>query len=304
MPFPAMAVALVLSAAALAGCADGGASAAQAGDGVAPGMGAVEGVVVDQAIRPVADAAVGLAGAGVNRTAVTGADGGFRFADVAPGTYVLSATHLLHAAAQTTVDVREGEVATAKLLAERLFTQEAYHETVKFDGFIQCGYAVSGVMSSVCVNDYTHFVGPYTCPECEHLFDSRSTDFAIGPGWQAAVFEMTWSPSAQGTSPEMRLIVSFFPRDASHAFCSVAGPDPILIRMELGVECAGQQGDEPSQVPPEGMPNMHMFAATNAPDGMPASVAFSQTFSVFMSFFYYGAPPPDWSFLAGDPYPF
>jgi hypothetical protein len=303
---PALAmVALTL----LAGCTDGadaGGAGGAGGDGdvdLAPGLGGIAGVVVDQAIRPVADATVQVTGANVERSAETGEDGAFRFADLQPGTYQLRVEHLLYAAAQSVVEVRADEVASTKVLVERLFTQDPYHETLKFDGFIQCGYSVSGALSSVCVNDYTHFVGPYTCPECEHLFDKRSHDFAVGAGWQTMVYEMTWDPSAQGTSPEMRLIISHFPRPASHWYCSGNGPDPVHIRMDLNVTCEDQQ-DEPEQVPPEGLPNMHMFAATSAPEGQPASAAFSQPFSVFMNFFYYGKAPADWSFIRGDPYPF
>src|SRR6185503_11396404 len=107
----------------------------------------------------------------------------------------------------------------------------------------------------------------------------------VGAGWQTMVFEMTWDTTAQGTSDEMRVIVSHFPRSASHWYCSGAGPDPVLVRMELGVGCEDQQ-DDPSLVPPEGLPNMHLFAATNAPDGQPASATFSQSFSVFINVFY------------------
>ena len=303
MRFPAVVAAMVL----LAGCTDGGGDAAGAtGEPVAAGTGRLCIVVVDQAIRPVADVNLTIPMTdGTSRSAVTGEDG-TACLDLAPGTYVVDARHLhgRFGSAQTTVTVEEGREVQAKVLLEALFTQEPFHDTLKFDGFIQCGYAISGVMSSLCVNDYTHFVGPYTCTECEHFFDSRSTNFALGPGWQTAIYELTWEPSAQGTSPEMSLIISFFPRDASHAFCRAAGPNPLLVRQQLGEECEGNQGGEPEQPPPEGMPNMHLFAATDPPEGQPASVAFSQRFTVFLNFFYYGMPPEGWSFLNGDPYPF
>lgn len=292
--------ALLVVLAGLAGCADGDGTATQ---DLAPGTGAVHGLVVDEAIRPVEGANVTLSGAGLERATLTDDGGQYRFDGVVPGVYVVTVREVRHAAAQGTVEVRSGEVATPRTMVSRLFTQEAYHETLKFDGYIQCGYSVSGFLSSVCVNDYTHFVGPYTCPDCEHLVDSRSHDFAVGPGWQTMVYEMTWEPSAQGTSPEMRLIVSHFPRPASHWYCSASGPDPVYLRMEVGVVCDDQQ-DEPDLVPPEGLPNMHLFAATNAPDGQPASATLSQPFSVFMNFFYFGAAPEGWSFVHGDPFPF
>ncbi|MFA5943485.1 MAG: carboxypeptidase-like regulatory domain-containing protein [Candidatus Thermoplasmatota archaeon] len=293
---------VVLLGSLLAGCAGAADGTAELGTEVPPGLAVVRGVVVDAAIRPVADVEVTLTGGGLNKTAKTDGQGVFSF-EVPPGNYLLRADHFAYREVTVSVSVVEGEESTAKILLERLFTQEAYHETLKFDGFIQCGYSITGVMSSLCVNDYTHFVGPYTCPECEHLFDRRSTNFAVGAGWQTMVFEMTWDPTAQGTSDRMRLTISHFPRSASHWYCGGADADPVLVRMEVGVECEDQQ-DEPTMVPPEGLPNMHLFAATSAPDGQPASAAFSQSFTVFTNLFYYGKPPEDWSFIQGSGFPF
>lgn len=296
-------VVLPLLLAGLGGCLGAGGPDAAAALDLAPGTGAVRGLVVDEAIRPVAGANVTLSGGGLDRTALTDEGGFYQFDDVAPGVHVLLVQGPRHAAIQGTVDVRAGEVSTSRTMVPTLVTQEPYHETLKFDGYIQCGYSVSGFLSSICVNDYTHFVGPYTCPDCEHLVDSRSHDFAVGAGWKTMVYEMTWEPSAQGTSPEMRLIVSHFPRPASHWYCSSSGPDPLAMRMDVGIACEDQQ-DEPVLVPPEGLPNMHMFAATNAPDGQPVSATLSQPFSVFMNFFYHAPAPQGWSFVHGDPFPF
>ena len=292
---------------ALGGCAG---SAPPTEDGlpdepIAAGVGRLCVVAVDQAIRPVAGANVTVRlPDGSTRSAVAGEDGKACL-DLPPGTYFVEVSHShgTFRSAQTTADVEAGREVTAKVQLDRLFEQEPYHVTQKFEGFIQCGYAISGVMSSLCVNDYTHFVGPYTCPECEHLFDRRSYDFAVDAGWQTQVFEMTWDPTAQGTSELMRLTISHFPRPASHWYCGGASTDPVLVRMEVGAECEDQQ-DEPALVPPEGLPNMHLFAATNAPPGQPASAAFNQGFTVFINQFYFGKPPEGWSFISGSGFPF
>jgi hypothetical protein len=292
----------------LAGCAGGGPATVDGGSDNAPipaGTGRLCLVVVDEAIRPIAGANVTVRlPDGETRAGVSGEDGRACL-ELPPGTYVVEVRHVhqTYTASQTSAEVEGGREAVVKVQLQRLFEQEPYHETLKFEGFIQCGYAVSGVMSSLCVNDYTHFVGPYTCPECEHLFDRRSTDFAVGAGWQTMVFEMTWDPTAQGTSELMRLTISHFPRPASHWYCGGASTDPVLVRMEVGVVCEDQQ-DEPELVPPEGLPNMHLFAATNAPPGQPASAAFNQGFTVFINLFYFGKPPEGWSFIAGDEPPF
>jgi hypothetical protein len=304
-------VGLLAAAVALAGCSGGGGADAGGGAGgsahsasLAPGTGGVQGVVVDEAIRPVQGANVTATGNGASRSAETGADGAFLFEGLAPGTYSLVVKHFRYGLVQSAVDVQEGRVASAKLQVQRLFSQEPYHETQKFDGFIQCGWAVGGVASSTCVNDYTHFVGlGYTCPQCEHLVDNRGTTYPLGGGWQTQVYEMVWEQSAQGTSPEMRLTISHFPRPATHWYCSGTGPSPLYVRMELGEVCEDQQ-DDPKLAPPEGEQNMTMFAAAQPADGQPAALAVSQPFTVFLNFFYYGKPPEGWSFVQGDPYPF
>jgi hypothetical protein len=310
----AVAFLALLAAAALAGCAGSSAKGGLPGGPVltdasggtvslSAGTGAVKGVLVDEAIRPVAGATVALGGNGVNKTVTTKADGVFQFEDLAPGTYFLRVTSAFYGNVQGTVTVEAGKVATPKLQVAHLFSQAPYHESFKFDGFIQCGYSVSGVISSICFQDYTHFVGPTTCPQCEHVLDNRGTIFAVGAGWQTQVYEMYWDPSASGTSQEMGITVSFYPRVASHWYCQGGGPSPVLMRMEAGVTCDNSQGD-PQPFPPEGLNNTYFFASSKAPDGQQASLTVSQKFTVLETTFYYGKPPEGWSLIAGDDYPF
>ncbi|HUR26108.1 MAG TPA: carboxypeptidase-like regulatory domain-containing protein [Candidatus Thermoplasmatota archaeon] len=302
-----LAASLLLGLLALAGCAGGDEAATQGhpADPTAAGSGRLCVVAVDEAIRPVAGANVTVRLAdGSAASGVSGEDGKACL-DLPPGTYIVSVAHIhqTYRPAQTTADVVAGREATVKVQLDRLFVQEPYHETVKFEGFIQCGYSVSSVISSICFQDYTHFVGPTTCPECEHVFDNRGTTLAVGGGWQTQVYEMTWDPSAQGTSPEMSLTVSFYPRVASHWYCQGGGPVPVLVRLESGVTCEESQGD-PQPFPPEGLNNTYFFAASKAPAGQPASATFNQRFTSFINIFYYGKPPEGWSFIGGSEFPF
>jgi hypothetical protein len=302
---------LVLAGLALAGCAGGPDTKAGVGEvgGDAAPLAAGDGrlciVTVDSAIRPVPGVTVTVKlSDGTNRSVLSD-EAGLACMDLPPGSYFVEVSHVYqtYRATQTAAEVEAGKQATVKVLLERVFEQEPYHETQKFEGFIQCGYSVSGVLSSLCVNDYTHFVGPYTCEDCEHLFDRRSYNFEVTNGWQTMVFEMTWKPTAQGTSDQMRLTISHFPRPASHWYCGGASADPLLVRMEVGEVCDDQQ-DEPDRVPPEGLPNMHLFASTSAPPGQPASATFSQGFQVFINVFYYGKPPEGWTFIGASDFPF
>src|SRR5687768_8662219 len=85
-------VALLLSSVVLAGCSDDPAPPAASDDGTADvevdedaKTGAISGVVVDEAIRPIRNATVQLAGKDVNQT--TDEHGQFVFQDLEPGTY-------------------------------------------------------------------------------------------------------------------------------------------------------------------------------------------------------------------------
>ncbi len=299
--------ALLLVVTFLAGCADGGGAAepqATEDFGVAPteDAGIVIGVVVDDAIRPLVGATVILRIPDAPRTATTDDDGRFAFADVPPGTYFLEATHPQAESAQTSVEVVAGDPdpPVVRLQLTRLFSQEPFHEAIKFTGFIQCGY-VAVVISSLCVNDYTTLViNGGCCPELRELVDNRGYVSEVGSGWQTMVFELTWEPSAQGTSEEMFVLVSYTNRTASDWYGQVGGASPVLLRFEQGVQHPTGAG-EPPLIPEEGLPNLYTFAGI---DGDDVAIGFSQEFEIFQHNFYYGKPPEGWSFVAGDAPPF
>ena len=54
---------------------------------------------------------------------------------------------------------------------------------------------------------------------------------AVGPGWQAIVYEMIWEPST-GTSSNMFMLTSFYNRTASDSYGSEGGTSPLLMREE------------------------------------------------------------------------
>lgn len=300
----------------LAGCANASEASDDGDDGFDDGLqvdevnGAIRGVVVDARIFPLAGANVTLRSVDPMRSATTDVEGRFIFDLVPAGLHNLRVTKLNHESVDVSVQVVAGDPKpqATKVQLPRLFSQEARMNTQLFQGVIECGWAVSGVGSSLCANDYTRFIpivgNDPKCPQCEHLLgDNRGHDFAIDAGWQTLILEMTWKPSAQGTSEEMRLILSHTPRPATHWYAATSSADPLLLRVEQGVEHQDRQSD-PSLIPPEGMPNAHFFAATSPQDGDRASVALSQTFDVYYSTFYYGKPPEGWSFIAGDEDPF
>ncbi|MFA5943483.1 MAG: carboxypeptidase-like regulatory domain-containing protein [Candidatus Thermoplasmatota archaeon] len=291
----------------LAGCA-GGNGDADHGDGagldVDATTGAIQGVVVDEAIRPIKGAAVRLSGP-TERNGTTDADGRFAFDALPPGAYLLEVSHPIFSSMQTTTQAVAGDATPplVRVLLTRLFTQEPFAEAIKFEGFIQCGFDTP-FLTSQCVNDYTTILVPGgVANDLRSVVDRRGYVTAVGPGWQVMVYELVWEPSAQGTSEEMFLLASFFNRTSTDQYAQGSGPSPVNLRMTVGETHESQTGTE-EQVPAEGRPDLYVFAGIAAGGGLPAGVGFSQGFRVFQTNFYYAIPPADWSFVEGDPMPF
>jgi hypothetical protein len=298
----------------LAGCADdgsGGDETASTEDFSDLGVeatddtGVILGVVVDTSIRPIKDAEVTIVADGTNKTTTTDAEGRFAFGELAPGFYIVSAKHLLYAPAQTQAEVVAGEdqPRVTRLLLERLFAQDPYMgPPIKFEGFIQCGYEIQGI-SSLCFNDYETLLVPDIPPTLKEVFDNRGYVTQVEANWQTLIFELTWKPSAQGTSEEMFVLVSFWNRTASDWYGQEGGSNPVLIRFETG-EVHPTADDEDPMIPPEGHPDLYAYGGIARPSSQPAAIGFSQTFTIYQNSFFFGKPPEGWSFVNGDEDPF
>jgi hypothetical protein len=95
--------------------------------------GVVSGVVVDDAIYPVAGATVQLTRLGLETTTDDG--GLFVFQDLPPGLQAIQAAKAGHSVGLGTVNVRSGQVVKAVLMAPRLPYQAPYHTTQVLEEF-------------------------------------------------------------------------------------------------------------------------------------------------------------------------
>jgi hypothetical protein len=163
MALRAAPVALAVAAALLAGCSSSPPPAASA-DGTefddldlqaSATTGVLRGIVVDQAIRPVANASVALAPGGL--TTHTTAEGTFGFDGLEPGTYFVRASKLGYNGTQASADVVAGvaEPPIVKVLMAQNVATTPYVEALTFNGFLSFGAAVFATSVGTTVSPVT-----------------------------------------------------------------------------------------------------------------------------------------------------
>jgi hypothetical protein len=322
-------LAVLLCAAALAGCANSGTPEDEIPD---PGFedidlkvtettGAIRGIVVDERIVPIPGAMVVATGAGQEKTAETDEEGRFVFAGLEPGTYFLAASSPLHKGSQTSAEVVAGvaEPPLTRILLERLFAQEPFVEQQKFDGFIQCNQAGVYYSSAPCITDFTgaaggplNGTGPCTPSGCAPqlrriLSEHRGFRTAVGPGWQSIILEMVWEESSE-TFDEMGITFSYneTQRPATHWYARSESLSPLRMELKVGVPGPNEQIPDgtPELIPPEGHDDLYYFVGARTSDAHPVALAVNQAFQIFQTTFYFAVPPEGWSFVNEDPLPF
>lgn len=311
---PATAFVLLLASLVLAGC-----SAPPADEGTADGLrataetGLVRGVVVDEAIRPVAGVAITLARPGsAALAAASDAEGRFGFDGLAPGSYVLVASKAGYLEATVLAEVRpdEPEPPVVQVLLERDAESTPYVEAVHFDGFIECG--VRGGTGSIALCQFVEGRANVT--------DDRSQlklAPASGPSWLQA--EMLWR-STQPLADTMGFALHLFREDGSDAYmgnyplnlgpsplwlavdgtgagqCSTCVEPPLNLTAWKELWVTAFPGDLSAARPPE------VCAPTGNPCTAGVGVVVEQRFDLFVHLFYRATPPHGWRFSAdGSP---
>lgn len=298
----------------IAGCSDPASKKAAETDfsdvdiNVSETTGAIRGIVVDERITPVAAAVITLTGSDP-RSTMTDDQGRFVFDELEPGTYFMHVRSPMHKEVQSSVDVEAGvaEPPLTRIQLQRLFEQEPFMTQVDHDGFFECSQEGASwyYSSSTCV---AGVVGPLsTMPPFNSIgTQDREWHSDVLAGWQTMVFEMTWKPTSQSTSTRMGMVVSTYKpeRSGSHWFAEFEGGSPVRGQLDVGVEHESASGEDPEQVPTEGMSQMSYFVSVRAPDNVSPGIAINQAFKVYLSMFHYGRPPEGWAVVNGDSDPF
>ncbi len=289
LSFRTLLAVLLVATVALAGCADKGDAPKTTDPPVVPppseGKGVLFGVVVDDAIRPVAGATIDAVGpGGVALSATTDAEGAWGFTDLEPGTYFVTASKLGYFTAQQSADVLADVDAppAVRLLLGVDVENLPFAETLVFDGFIECSSSAFGFCGFA--NDIGEFAGVDNATNDD---TQRRYELQRAPSWIQS--EMTWS-STQAAGNSLSLMYSYDLGDLGYRNHGVDGTSPLILSADEEMSQT-LYTDEAN----EGQLYIRVFI-DEAAEGAVAGAAFQQEFRIVTNIFYGYAPPEGWTF--------
>lgn len=231
-------------------------------------LGAISGVVVDEAIRPVKGASVEVQGLGN----VTTSDAGtFAFKDLQPGAYFLSVAAPRFLPVQTSVEVRAGQSASVRVLLPVDPTPQPFHQTIQFDGFIQANPGAAGYLLDIVLVDVLN----QSLCTCVWRFDSGNAT--------TIVFEMVWESTGDPPTEPADLYYQMYEEDKSD----------ITIESEFVHSPYLAHFDRESIWGDWTYFRVHF-------GGSSTWVNFNQAFTSYVTFFYNGEAPEGWSIASGN----
>jgi hypothetical protein len=251
--------------------------------------GAIRGVVVDDAIRPLANVTVKLAEP--ERFFNTTASGTFSFSGLEPGTYFVEASKLGFTSARQSIEVVAGDrdPPVARMLLTADASTAPYYSEQKGTGYIVCTTSVVAtcgapdvVLRLIVCDVFQVCVGPVTG-------DTYGFYMYYEPNATMIQAEMVWE-STQSLSTQLSLSMENIEgcEAASDAYQEgVTGDSPIYnIANETEVK-AGTIG---------GTCGMFYSVFSGDTAGTPAGITVQQKFDIFSHAFYGYTPYDGWRF--------
>jgi hypothetical protein len=265
--------------------------------------GILRGVVVDDAIRPIAGAQVDLTGGPASaapQSTKSTDQGAFAFDNLAPGTYFVHVQKGGYSAAQQSADVVAG-VSDPAAIKVQLLRDASYvvpfAETYVFDGFIECSAGFADQLGDYAVeNACSESVDPGMGVPPVTPF-SNSVTFAQYNLSKAPTYvqsEAVWQ-STQAASKSLNLNFAVKDDSALDGWddLSVDGPSPLLNAMDNATAAHFDGKDN--------VLTLRVFPWTDSTPGPIVSI--EQKFTVYTTVFYGYQPPADWRLSSGDPVP-
>ena len=303
-----MRVLLLILVALLAGCAeDAGDTPDEPPLPVTETTGCIRGVVVDQTITPLEGATVRIASESFEE--VTGPDGAFQACNLAPGTYFVTAEKPLYDMVQSSWDVEAGvaQQPVLKLQMARIPGLVPYVETVQFEGFYECAFALVFITDSCDMATRTvHDAGVEPVPR-----NLQNNDNTLYTAWSedilAVIQETFWDEDASNT---FRSSLQDTPID-NDCDCSTKHMEAkgtggsIFDRMDkdnlLEKNTSGTQSWPVMDDLVDGEVAVRGFLPFQELTG--ADYAIDLKFEIFTSFFHNYTPPEGWTFETRGEYP-
>jgi hypothetical protein len=224
--------------------------------------GHIAGVVVDEAIRPIAGAKIRLPGLDLART--SDRDGSFGFVDLHPGPYFIAVNATGYYDAEAVLQVSEDEFTRAKVILRSVPPPEPYRIQQSFEGYTEL------------TSD--PLLGFSFCNACDFDF------YLDRPGLHTAIMEAVFEGSvADGTGFRY-----YFYGEGQRYYNGIAyGSSGNPLRFEVREADLGTESED------------HFWLRVE-PESFPVPEQ-SRRFQVFVTAFYNEAPPTGWSFVNGDP---
>ena len=257
--------------------------------------GVIRGVVVNEAVVPIAGVLVEVDGQGLQAT--TDENGLFGFDGLEAGTYFLALSKIGHVPVQTGVDVVAGESAPPVLRVRMLqdLENQPYSATTPHRGYYQCGLSfvvVCGAPNVLTGDQVTEDTSTHT------FYFERQPTYVQS--------EMSWE-TTQTVSPDLRLEVETIDNCTGPVLIgNVLGPSPLRIManetqlQEHGV--IGECGLYHSVFAGDVLEQAHCGFWDPVPL-LKCGVGFSieQSFEWFVTEFHGYTPPEDWWYITDGP---
>ncbi|MEA3136258.1 MAG: Carboxypeptidase regulatory-like domain [Thermoplasmata archaeon] len=254
--------------------------------------GVIRGIVVDTAIRPVANATVTLNAKDPQETR-TNADGAFGFADLEPGTYFLRIAKRGFLGVQQSAEVAAGvdEPPVTKVILQADASAVApFWQALVYDGYIECTTSVLVLCGAPAILTGQQLTN-----------DRFAWDQYFADNATLLQAEMVWD-STQALSPQL-----YFEMEALNSDCENSNDD-------VGSFLNNTEGESPiyatvneTEIQAWSIGQtcpiwMSIFSGGVA--GTPVGFTIEQRFTMYFHTFHGYLPPPGWRFTAdGDPPP-
>ncbi len=270
----------ILAALLLAGCSASTPEGGSLDDARGTGL-SLDGIVVDNAITPLADVNVTITGN--NLTALTDSEGRFRFAMAEPGTVRVMAHKAGYIEQSIDVEVvADGGLVQIKMEAVPIPVPTA--SVKEWTGLLQCGLRTPQDGYAVCklADDLTGVVGDDA--------DERYGDIDTPPTYVQV--EMEWE-STQPLGSSLRLMLTDDHRQGLDNYAVATGNSPLMVSADnatLQFKHLDTQG-------------LYIRVFTGDFQGVGASLTLQQSFTVYTVVFQNYRPDPAWLFTDGGGIP-